>query len=160
MINSELEEQIWKAGHTDKPYSKQQWNNIIKSVLDDFKKSIGRNFQISLDLCLCLENPLSPSLNLWIWSEEIIDHASPNVWSAVLGGSMIGIEVNGKIEDIFSIGLTMFLFDKDSKNRLYSNNGESILEFIFERNSSGRGEWLALGWRKDEWGEWNDILWE
>ncbi|MFB2976866.1 hypothetical protein [Microseira sp. BLCC-F43] len=75
----------------------------------------------------------------------------------MIGGQMVGTE-SGK--DVFHVSLTLFLFDVTSKKRLCLKTGESMLEFVFEKQSDGHGCWRTLGWFKDEWGEWEDVEYE
>lgn len=76
------------------------------------------------------------------------------------GGGLTGVEVNGNIKDVFSISLTMFLFDRKSKERWISEDGKSLIEFVFQREDSKKGHWIDIGLFIDEWGEWDDVQWE
>ncbi|GEM_PF-1996047 len=159
-MNIELEKQLWKIGKKGRAYTRKHFNSFVEALLEDFKQFIGRDFQVDPDLYLDLENPESPNLCVWIWSEEEVEYLPSNVWTAVLGGGIAGIEVNGEVEDQFTVSLTMFLFDKKNKERMSLESGENLIEFSFQRREPEPGEWVNLGWYRDEWGEWDDVLWE
>lgn len=91
-----------------------------------------------------------------MWTKKVEKSFFSTAWSAVIGGGMVGSENEN---DIFSVSLTLFLFDITSKRRLYLNTGESVLEFIFEKQSDGHGCWRSLGWLKDGNDEWENIEW-
>ncbi|MEG4840188.1 hypothetical protein [Microcoleus sp. B9-D4] len=154
-MNPILEQKLWNAGKNLEAYTQETWQEIIDAILDDFQKFMGQEFHRAPEINLHIKYSHSPSFNRWIWSEEQenvpLYHTA---WSAVIGGEMVGTE-NG--EDIFHVSLTLFLFDMTSKKRLCLKTGESLLEFVFEKQSDSHGYWRSLGWCKDEWGEWEDL---
>ncbi|HEY9853221.1 MAG TPA: hypothetical protein V6D28_27360 [Leptolyngbyaceae cyanobacterium] len=156
-MNTDLEQKLWSAGQGEEPYTKETWYEIIDILLDDFQKFIGENFQREPEIYLSIEYPHSPLFSQWIWSEEKKISPLSTVWSAVIGGDMVGTEAGGNVKNIFYVSLTLFLFDATSKKRLSLKTGESVLEFVFEKQANGHGCWRSFGWCKDEWGEWEDV---
>ena len=156
-MNTDLEQKLWNAGQGEEPYSKETWYEIIDILLDDFQKFIGEDFQRDHEISLSIENPHSPSFCRWMWTEKRKESPLSTAWTAVIGGGMVGTEAGGNVEDIFSASLTLFLFDATSEKRLCLNTGESLLEFVFEKQTDDHGCWRSFGWCKDEWGEWEDV---
>ena len=130
------------------------------SLLDDFEVFIGEPFERDADLGLNVEYPQSPSFATWLWSHGDPRSAISIVWPAVMGGQMIDYERDGKTSTVFEVGLTMFLFDANTKKRLCLSTGESILEFVFRKQTDARDRWQTLGWCKDVCGEWEDVEYE
>ncbi len=159
-MNIELEHMLWNAGQGKKPYTQEVWHKIIDVLLDEFQELIKQNFQREPKIRLYLEKTHDPSFGRSIWTSNREESPISTVWLGVIAGDMVGIEEEGNIKDIFQATLTLFVFDASSKKRLCLTTGESILEFIFEKQSDGHGYWRSLGWCKDEWGEWEDIEWE
>lgn len=153
-MKSELEKKLWKAGQEKEPYPQEIWYQIIDALLEDFQKFIGQNFQREQEIYLDINSPV---FGHWMWAKEVKKPFFATTWAAVIGGGMVG---NEKGNDIFSISLTLFLFDVTSKKRLCLNTGESVLEFIFEKKSDGYGYWRSLGWHKDANYEWENVEWE
>lgn len=85
-MNPKLENLLWEAGQTDKAYTKEEWNQIINALLEDFRLFIKRDFQIDSNTYFDISNSASPSFSVWIWSEEEAPHTQSNIWSAVMGG--------------------------------------------------------------------------
>jgi hypothetical protein len=92
-----------------------------------------------------------------MWTQERDNFPLSTVWLAVIGGGMIG---NKSGRDIFHASLTLFLFDAINKKRLCLKTGESVLEFVFEKQSDSHGCWRSFSWCKDEYGEWEDVEYE
>ncbi|QYO67758.1 hypothetical protein [Leptolyngbya sp. 7M] len=157
-MNSDLEQKLWSIGEQENAYSQENWQTIINELLNDFQTFIGEEFERETEPYLSIKNTKSPSFSQWIWSRsEKQLYLAPN-WSAVMGGGMVGsLQENNMVKDIFQVSLTLFLFDPKSGKRLHLSTGESLLEFAFLKQVNGRGQWQALGWRKDEWGEWEDV---
>ena len=171
-MNYDLEQKLWIAGQTDQIYEQKTWSNIVDSLLEDFKYFIGQNFERDTEISLNIKNPSSPSFVIWIWnSEEKISNPNSNfvkdshqkkylvskVWSGVMGAGMAGSIESGQLEDLFSVSLTVFIFDPISEKRVYLDTGESTIEFIYRQSSDGSGGWVNLGWKEDVYGEWEDI---
>ncbi len=77
----------------------------------------------------------------------------------VIGGQMAGAEIENKVYERFYASLTLFLFDPITDQRLFLKTGESLVEFIFERQSdSTNGKWICLGWLEDEYEEWESLV--
>lgn len=55
---------------------------------------------------------------------------------------MVGLKKEGKIEDIFHVSLTLFVFDVISQKRLHLKTGESTIELVFEKQADERGRWI------------------
>ncbi|MBD2185134.1 hypothetical protein [Aerosakkonema funiforme] len=118
---------------------------------------MGEDFQREPEIYLSIEYPHSPSFSRWMWTGARKISPLSTTWSAVIGGGMVGTEVGGDVQNIFCVSLTLFLFDATSKKRLCLKTGESVLEFVFEKQTDGHGCWRSFGWCKDEWGEWEDV---
>ncbi|AFZ38006.1 hypothetical protein Sta7437_4545 (plasmid) [Stanieria cyanosphaera PCC 7437] len=178
-MDYDLEQKLWNAGQTDQIYKKEIWLKIVYSLLSDFQKFIGQSFEKDEEINMDINNPFSPSFGIWIWKDgenlyegksNIIDSSIetnnkkfllPSItWSGVMGGDMIGSKENDKTQEIFSVSLTLFLFDSINKERIRLDTGESIIEFVYKKHSNGHGNWISLGWHKDIYGEWEDIQYE
>jgi hypothetical protein len=155
-MNNEIEKKLWNAGQEKNIYTQEIWHEIIDALLEDFHKLIGQDFQRDQKLNLNINNSCDPSFGQWIWAKKLENCVLSRAWSAVIGGNMVGTE-NGN--DIFSVSLTLFLFDATTKRRLCLDTGESVIEFVFEKQSKGYGCWRILGWFKDENYEWENIEW-
>jgi hypothetical protein len=156
-MNFDLEQKLWNAVLGSDPYSKDTWYEIIDALLDDFRKFIGQDFERDPEISLNITRRNSPSICQWMWSKKESNFPTSTIWSAVIGGNIVGTE-NG--ENVFGVSITLFLFDANNKKRLCLITGESTLEFVFEKGSDGHGYWKYLGWIKDEWGEWEDVEYE
>jgi len=174
-MNYALEQKLWIAGQTSQAYEQEIWSNIVESLLDDLENFIGQSFDKDEQITLYIKNSYSPSFVIWIWrNEEEISNSNAvlsednyekeqlisTVWSGVMAGSIVGSNENGLIKEIFSVRLTLFLFDPISKDRVYLETGESIMEFAYKKSFDGCGSWVNLGWEKDIYGEWKDIEYE
>lgn len=178
-MNCELEQKLWNAGQTDLIYRRETWQKIIDSLLSDFQKFIGQSFEKDKEADIDINNPFSPSFGIWIWKDDessceeesnIIDSSietdkirfplSSRIWSGAMSGDMIGNVVGSLTQEVFSVSLTLFLFDPISKERIHVDTGESILEFVYNKDSTGKGKWISLGWQKDVYGEWEHIQYE
>jgi hypothetical protein len=153
-MNSALEQLLWNAGQGNESYTKETWHKIIDALLGDFTLLIGQDFQCDPETNLDITRPHSPSFGRWMWSSERENFPLSTVWLAVVGGDMVGTESGG---NVFHVSLTLFLFDATNKKRLCLKTGESVLEFVFEKQSDTYGCWRSFGWCKDEWGEWDDV---
>ena len=154
-MNSDMLQQLWNAGQEEIQYPQEVWSEIIKALIEDFLKYIGRNLHHHSDIHINNEEPHSPSFNVWLWGEESEKTLVSATWIAVMGGQMVATEKRGK--SIFYTSLTLFMFDTNSKKRLSLTTGESIREFVFEKPADGSGCWRNLGWFKDVYGEWEEI---
>ena len=159
-MDLKLEQMLWNAGQQKEAYTQEIWQEIIDVLLDDFQDLIKQDFQRDPKIRLYLEKINYPSFGRSIWTSNREDSPLSTVWFAVIAGDMVGIEEEGNVKNIFQATLTLFLFEASSKKRLCLTTGESIIEFVFEKQSDGRGYWRSLGWCNDEWGEWEDIEWE
>ncbi len=153
-MNSELEKKLWNAGQSKEKYSLEVWHQIIDELLKDFQTFIGESSQRAPEINLDISEPF---FGQWIWSEKRQKSIFSTKWAAVIGAGMAG---NTDGDDVFSVSLTLFLFDINSKKRLCLNTGESILEFIFEQQLDEYGCWRNLGWFKDANYEWKNVKWE
>ncbi|MDJ1185820.1 hypothetical protein [Roseofilum casamattae] len=156
-MNPKIARKLWNAGHSDESYSEQMWKDIMESLIDDFKQLIKQDFEYS-SATIDITNPHSPLINQWMWSEDRSSLLFP-VWLAVMGGDMAGCEENGHVKELFGVGVTLFPFDVTTEKRLHLSTGESIFQFIFERQPDDSGSWRSLGWCMDIYGEWEDIEW-
>ncbi len=171
-MNYALEQKLWLAGQTPQADEQEIWSNIVESLLNDLKNFIGQSFDQDEEINLDLKDSLSPSFGIWIWrNEEEISNSNTvliednyeqkqlisTAWIGVMAGDMVGNIEGG---DIFSVSLTLFLFDPISKERVCLETGESIMEFAYRKSSDGCGSWINLGWHKDVYGEWEDIEYE
>ncbi|MBD2299835.1 hypothetical protein H6G80_31615 [Nostoc sp. FACHB-87] len=152
-----IEQKLWNLGKENESYTKEDFYEIIDALLDDFQEFMGHNFKRDTEIYLDTKKLHSPSFCRWMWTMETEKSPLSTVWLAVIGGDMVGTE-NG--DNVFHVSLTLFLFDAISKKRLCLTTGESVIEFVFERQSNSRGCWRSFGWCKDEWGEWEDIKYE
>lgn len=156
-MNSELEQKLWNVGQGEVRYSPEVWNEIIQALLDDFQEFINQDFQRDPEYSLHLEIPDSPSFTIWIWSETKQNPFISRVWLAVMGAEIVADRIKGKV---FSVGLTLFLFDAITKKRLHLKTGESFIDFLFQKQTDGKGGWHCLGWLQDEYYEWEEIEYE
>ena len=145
-MNHELEEKLWNVGKSHQKYSEQEWNNIIDDVLKDFKSFLRQDFQLDPEFVNFITDPKNPSFSRWIWAgeKELPFYVG---WSALIFGELI---FNEKGEENFNLGISMFLFDGSSSNRLCLETGESFILFSFQRETNGKGLWVNLGWCHSE----------
>jgi hypothetical protein len=78
-----------------------------------------------------------------MWTREESHKPLSHAWSAVMSGEMIGFEKEGKIEDIFLVSITLFLFDAATRKRLCLKTGESTIELVFQKQADGHGCWIV-----------------
>jgi hypothetical protein len=148
----EYEERLWSAG-SDQTNDLATWRHIVNDLLDDFGRFIGDDFvrddEIDID-------PVTSSFRTWIWSKPTPVSPLGQIWSAVLAGCPIG---DPQQKDSFGVSITLFLFHGESRKRLYSNDGLQFLLFLFRRELDF-GSWQSRGWQRDEWGEWENLVFE
>jgi hypothetical protein len=160
-MHRELEQKLEQAGRTGKAYPKEQWIEIIHALLEEFQETLNLSFQSETEFSIDIDRVNSPSFCVWLWTQDE-DAGNPlsTLWLAVCGGQMAGQIIGPSEEDIaevFSVSLTMFAFDKVSKKRLSLKTGESIIEFIYQKQADNQWKWVNLGWYYPETGEWDEL---
>jgi len=147
------EMRLWSAGSGQKN-DQVSWRHIINDLLDEFSHFLGNDFvrddEIELD-------PSNSTFRAWMWSKSSPLLPLTLIWSAVLAGGPIG---DPHEKESFGVSITLFLFHGQTRKRLYSSDGLHFLLFSFQRTALGVGSWQSLGWQQDEWGEWENLVFE
>ena len=137
-MNAELEASLWQR----RPDAQTGWDCVLRYLVERLQ--------------LLLEQPVH--LERVHLSEP--DAFSCRIRSGTPLGGALQIEWRGvlgmqPIEGESHTTATLFLFSRGQ--RLVLEGGNSIAEFEYARNQSGVGEWKALGWLDDEFGEWEGL---
>lgn len=150
-MNSDLEEQMWKAGSGEK-HDETVWRAIIDDLLAEFRDCLSQDFTRDADVNV---DSTESTFRTWIWSKSLVNSPVSVSWSGILAGSPIG---DPQSREAFVVTIDVFLFHEMGQKRLFTNDGLQYLLFSFDRKSQACGAWRALGWQKDEWGEWKDLV--
>jgi hypothetical protein len=146
-----LEEKLWSAG-SGQLHDDASWREIVESLLADFRHFLSADFEIDCDLTV---DAVVSAFQVWIWSKSAPTTPLSVSWSAVLAGSPVG---DPHSNDSFVVTIDLFLFHEAGRKRLISSDGLSFLLFSFDRQASEQGRWRFRGWQKDEWGEWDSLV--
>jgi hypothetical protein len=147
MIKYKLEQVILNAGKKNQEYSEQEWKDTIDELLNKLKFFLKQDFQLATDFIDLIVDSRNPYFSRWIWSEQKELPFFSATWSGLIYGEL---KFNEKGEEIFNIGISMFLFDSISGEPLCLKTGESVILFSFQIQANGEGLWVNLGWVHDE----------
>jgi hypothetical protein len=153
-VNIEIDEKLWNIDMSNRIYSRETWCEIINELLQDLCEFTGDQFKRKPPVNIDVNEP---SFSQWIIRKELGGSFFSTAWSGVISG---GIVAQNNNTDAFVVSITFFLFDVSSKKRLYLSSGESIIEFVFKKQSDDRGIWINSGWLVDENDEWDNIEWD
>jgi hypothetical protein len=153
-MNIEIEAKLWGVEMSNKVYSRETWCEIINELLQDLSEFIGDQFKRKIPVNIDINEP---SFSQWIIRKGSGESFFSTTWSGVISG---GTVVQQNNIDAFIVSITFFLFDVSSRRRLILSSGESIIEFVFKKQSDDRGIWINSGWLVDENDEWENVEWD
>ncbi len=137
----DIEKLIWANGRLLKDYTKEQWVAIVIYLLNSIE--IFFNFPIVCEDKI-IEN-VGEGFSLDIRSHKMFLGPLQIQFKGILGGDIVGDPM------YLYISLILFLYSRETK--LVTKNGDSFLNFNFERNNGANGIWVCSGWGNDIYGE-------
>ena len=157
-MHPDLEEKLWNAAIDENYYTEEEWLEIVYALLEDFKQVMKEDFEIQDKPHIDVSHQ---GITVWMWSKKQDEYPLFNHWLAVMGGQVAGIyNKDGEPEDRFCVGISVFVFDNQSKKRIGLVTGESTIEFVFKHQHGEPAKWLNLGWHNDAFGEWEYVSWD
>jgi hypothetical protein len=184
-MNYKIERKLLDAGL--QTFDRDTWYEILNAIVDDFQKLIGCNFErdSKSDIKLNIDDPLRVSTTIGMWTPEkenkesfnptqawlnIINHELLKIqdtkprslikWYGFMSVDMYDLAEQEKIRYLIGADITLFLFAPITGERLYLENGKSLVRCRLLRNPKGGSKWINLNWMFDDYDEWEHFnLW-
>lgn len=121
--------------------SDQDFRDLGHTLVHSFAAFVGDDAEHDEEPCV-----EGNTFTIWCWSKKRPTLSLATSWSCVIGG--------GLVDDDYIIDAHLFLFHIASEMRLRTIAGDYLL-YVYDAKSSS---WSARFWEKDEWGEWDGVV--